>query len=296
VYRSCSEHSPASSLVVDVDRRGKSVTTILDILADLRAAATDERDKGDRFERLMGAYLRTDPLYADRFTEVWMWADWPGREGKVDTGIDLVGTTMTPASSIHSFFRSLTGRSYRTASHPDAVPEAGLNLPRRIDGPASAARVARGLLRSRREEVTIALYLDDRHRFVGHAVVAVGWVQAAQPSARPMLQESQACQATGLVRLSPLGRAQRLGSRSGLLRCHCYCMRPSRARCRRSCRRGRQAVPTNRRSCRGVLVGFYLEVLRVVRRDCGRGVRFTPLDVVGVERSWAGTRVPSSRL
>jgi len=70
------------------------VTTILDILAELRAAATDERDKGGRFERLMAAYLRTDPLYADRFTEVWMWADWPGREG-VDTGIDLVAQERT---------------------------------------------------------------------------------------------------------------------------------------------------------------------------------------------------------
>jgi len=102
------------------------VTTVLDILAELRAAATDERDKGERFERLMAAYLRTDPLYADRFTEVWMWADWPGREG-VDTGIDLVGTTIPPTSSIHSFFRTLTGHSCRTASHPNAVPEAGFN-------------------------------------------------------------------------------------------------------------------------------------------------------------------------
>jgi len=46
--------------------------TILEIMADLRAAATDQRGKGDRFERLMASYLRTDHLYADRFTEVWM--------------------------------------------------------------------------------------------------------------------------------------------------------------------------------------------------------------------------------
>jgi len=70
------------------------MTTILDILAELRAEATDERDKGDRFERLMAAYLRTDPLYADRFSEVWMWADWPGRDG-ADTGIDLVAEERT---------------------------------------------------------------------------------------------------------------------------------------------------------------------------------------------------------
>src|SRR5664279_3462006 len=32
----------------------------------------------------------TDPVYADQFSDVWMWNDWPGRGGKHDTGIDLV--------------------------------------------------------------------------------------------------------------------------------------------------------------------------------------------------------------
>ncbi len=39
--------------------------TFLDILlAELRKKAYSERDKGGRFERLMRAYLLTDPLYA----------------------------------------------------------------------------------------------------------------------------------------------------------------------------------------------------------------------------------------
>jgi len=109
------------------------------------------------------------------------------------------GTTMVPTTSLHSFFRALTGRSCRTASHPDAVPEAGLNLPRRIDDPSSAARVARDLLRSRREDVTLVLYMDDRHRLVGHAVLAVGWVQAARLTAHPVLLGARACRATGFV-------------------------------------------------------------------------------------------------
>ena len=65
-------------------------TTINDILNDLRVSSSNERDKGDKFERLMVAYLRTDPLYADRFSNVWLWTNWPGRDGKPDTGIDLV--------------------------------------------------------------------------------------------------------------------------------------------------------------------------------------------------------------
>ena len=117
---------------------------------------------------------------------------------------------MAPTTSLHSFFRALTGHSCQTAFHPDAVPEAGLNLPRRIDDPASAARGARDLLRSRREDVTLVLYMDARHRFVGHAVVAVGWVQAARLSAHPLLLGAQACRATGSV----LVRYRRYGALS----------------------------------------------------------------------------------
>ena len=36
------------------------------------------------------AFLTHDPLQQTRFSEVWLWQDWPGREGQPDTGIDLV--------------------------------------------------------------------------------------------------------------------------------------------------------------------------------------------------------------
>ena len=62
------------------------------VLDRLRDTALDERDKGDKFERLIQAYLRSDPEWTSRFTEVWRWADWPGRAGRPDTGIDLVAT------------------------------------------------------------------------------------------------------------------------------------------------------------------------------------------------------------
>jgi predicted helicase len=64
--------------------------TVHDVLDELRGAAWDERDKGDRFERLIVAYLRTDPLYVQKYDEVWRWSDWPDRNNRPDTGIDLV--------------------------------------------------------------------------------------------------------------------------------------------------------------------------------------------------------------
>ncbi|HBD7311514.1 TPA: DEAD/DEAH box helicase [Legionella pneumophila] len=37
----------------------------------------------------MAKYLMTDPQYADRLSNVWLWSDWPDHEG-VDVGVDLV--------------------------------------------------------------------------------------------------------------------------------------------------------------------------------------------------------------
>ncbi len=66
------------------------------ILSQYRKSSFSERDKGDRFEKLMQAYLQTDPQYASRFSKVWMWNEFPGKKdfGGKDTGIDLVAKTV----------------------------------------------------------------------------------------------------------------------------------------------------------------------------------------------------------
>ena len=64
--------------------------TLRQILDELRVAALDPRDQGDKFERLMLAYLTTDPEWTAQFSDVWLWTDWPQRAGRPDTGIDLV--------------------------------------------------------------------------------------------------------------------------------------------------------------------------------------------------------------
>lgn len=71
------------------------MTPFQTILKNYRDYSFSERDKGDRFERLMQAYLKTDPKYAILFKEVWMWNDFPAKKdfGGKDTGIDLVAYT-----------------------------------------------------------------------------------------------------------------------------------------------------------------------------------------------------------
>jgi len=67
------------------------------VLKKYRESSISERDKGYRFERLMLSFLKTDPMYADMFTHIWFWNDFPSRQdfgsGDKDLGIDLVART-----------------------------------------------------------------------------------------------------------------------------------------------------------------------------------------------------------
>lgn len=66
------------------------------VLEKYRKYSFSERDKGDRFERLMQAYLLTDPQFADKIQEVWLWSEFihRGQFGGNDTGIDLIAKTI----------------------------------------------------------------------------------------------------------------------------------------------------------------------------------------------------------
>lgn len=74
--------------------------SIYEVLDELREQSTSKADKGSRLERLIAQFLRTDPVYADQFSEVWLWQDWPGRGGKHDTGIDLVAVDRLSGGSV----------------------------------------------------------------------------------------------------------------------------------------------------------------------------------------------------
>lgn len=71
----------------------ESETGFQSTLNYIREAANTEYRKGELFERLMRRYFNTDPIYKERFSEVWLWKQWAtNRPGfnRVDTGIDLV--------------------------------------------------------------------------------------------------------------------------------------------------------------------------------------------------------------
>jgi len=66
--------------------------TIEGLLDKIYFTSGSEAEKGSRFEKLIVAYLQTAGQYAGRFSDVRLWQDWEGRQGKVDTGIDIVAT------------------------------------------------------------------------------------------------------------------------------------------------------------------------------------------------------------
>ncbi len=68
----------------------QSVASVMDVVEAIRAVPGAHRDRGTLFEQLTAEYLRRDPVFAARFSEVWLWSDWPGRGTATDTGIDLV--------------------------------------------------------------------------------------------------------------------------------------------------------------------------------------------------------------
>ena len=62
-------------------------------LDHIRSIAGSEAEKGHLFEKLMKAYFTQDPVYRDRFSNVWLWQEWPSHYpgfDRKDTGIDLV--------------------------------------------------------------------------------------------------------------------------------------------------------------------------------------------------------------
>ncbi|MBR3050805.1 MAG: DEAD/DEAH box helicase [Selenomonadaceae bacterium] len=69
--------------------------TFNQLLDKYRAISFSEHDKGSRFEALMKNFLLTYPEYREKFSNVWLWNDFPFRDelGTVDLGIDIVCKT-----------------------------------------------------------------------------------------------------------------------------------------------------------------------------------------------------------
>ena len=72
---------------------GQPQTGLQGVINFIREEATSQYRVGNEFERLIKKYLRVDPIYKKRFSDVWLWKEWTaGRTDfdATDIGIDLV--------------------------------------------------------------------------------------------------------------------------------------------------------------------------------------------------------------
>lgn len=67
----------------------KMVQTFETILNQIRITSKNKSDVGTKFEILIKNFFLVDKHYRDRFDKVWMWSEYPDRDGH-DIGIDLV--------------------------------------------------------------------------------------------------------------------------------------------------------------------------------------------------------------
>lgn len=88
---------------------------LLEVLEKYRNISFSQSDKGSRFERLMKAYLLTDPKYSYSIDTVWLWSEFPYREqiSDHDTGIDLVAKTK------EGYFWAIQCKFYKEESRID---------------------------------------------------------------------------------------------------------------------------------------------------------------------------------
>ncbi|NCX96095.1 MAG: hypothetical protein EBX41_06740 [Chitinophagia bacterium] len=71
------------------------MSAFANILQEIREESVNKRVQGHKFEKLMVAFLKTNPYYATQFTDVWLWSEFAKNNGihANDTGIDLVAQT-----------------------------------------------------------------------------------------------------------------------------------------------------------------------------------------------------------
>ena len=74
------------------------------IIEKYRENSTSERNKGDKFERLMQAYLLTKPTYKNLLSDVWLWADFQPFNYILRFCIKTVIGCINPDSKTESLF------------------------------------------------------------------------------------------------------------------------------------------------------------------------------------------------
>ena len=69
-----------------------SSKTFNELIDEINEHLTNDRDRGTAFEKMVVAYLKNEPIYKKKYSDVWMLSDVPTNLGisRIDTGVDIV--------------------------------------------------------------------------------------------------------------------------------------------------------------------------------------------------------------
>ena len=67
-----------------------SATGFRRVIKRIDEVSDNTTEKGTLFEKVVKAFIEQDKARSERFSHVWLWYDWPGRNDRPDIGIDLV--------------------------------------------------------------------------------------------------------------------------------------------------------------------------------------------------------------
>ena len=119
------------------------------VLRQIENSAQSNNEKGAQFEKVVKAFIQQDKAQSERFADVWLWDEWPGRDGP-DTGIDLVAQerdggdivgiqckfyapgTAVRQGDIDSFLAHLGRQPFRQGIIVSATENWGPNVQRRL--------------------------------------------------------------------------------------------------------------------------------------------------------------------
>lgn len=90
---------------------GQPQTGLRGVINYIREESTSQYRVGNEFERLIKRYMRVDPIYKRRFSDVWLWREWTaGRTDYVanDIGRDVMAAELAEQEAVvRSFFGKL---------------------------------------------------------------------------------------------------------------------------------------------------------------------------------------------
>lgn len=94
------------------------MATFNELITQINNHIDDQRDRGTAFEKMVLAYLKNEPTYHNKFSDVWMLKDVPNQYGipKKDTGVDLVAR-----DRITGELTAIQAKFYRGKVSKDAI-------------------------------------------------------------------------------------------------------------------------------------------------------------------------------